>query len=695
MKYLLPLFLLLFIFPDHVFSQEVIRLDKSKATVDPSIPDATFNLLFQTLEKAVQDYARFATLYDDADKSVTSISLNNYISLFDASIARMPKDYLYDSTVIQADINDYFLGVMESPLNKSGIEVNVSNPVLLQVYTDKISPEHIISKLLVRKTFQNYLDGSEAGYYKTPVTRNILLTYRTPVYYLSEALITSVEYYLPQNVPAITKTEPITVIPGKPSVSAKPVNPCTLYDAGSKLPQSINEDTLVLIEKVICEALEQYKKNATLFDSTAGSVTSSSASRFQQLFSSGSSLHLSDFREYPDNIEVSNYREDVFKFFRNTGISFKLNNPRIAEINYDPDGFYYVKLFITKELLVYLDDESYEIERPGKPRKFNLEMDYIIPERNMNNPLIEKAISTAILKPEEKRTILFFGPNLTFGLASANAVSGYNSITDKTTLNSTFGPGFQLDLISNFWAKHRAQKKSLFLAVGVGFQSFTVEAEAKGLRSDIEITTIDNETGLLRREISILKDRIPMRILNIPVGIEYRIISTANQKFEMFFGGKIVPSYLLSSQTKFDVEGFYNLTYEQYGFSFFNEGRAFQLNPDFKNNAEMLYGIGEFNLNDNKGTKLDSRFLLGYKLDASTVFRISANFMINARASFGAFFGEMITPSDSPAQFPIDSNRKPLENQIIIRETLIQDYFREFKVNPVSIMIGFGYKLSN
>src|SRR5690606_21086348 len=112
-------------------------------------------------------------------------------------------------------------------------------------------------------------------------------------------------------------------------------------------------------------------------------------------------------------------------------------------------------------------------------------------------------------------------------------------------------------------------KKPLFWAIGLGLQTFTLEAKAKGLESIVEVpVTIDGIRGTEFRQIDLLVDMIPMKVLNMPVGVEYRFVSTPNHKFEWFLGAKVIPSYLLNIESSFSAEGFYNLTYEQYGFSF-------------------------------------------------------------------------------------------------------------------------------
>ena len=536
-------------------AQGSLILDKSKAKVDPSIPAEMMGTLSATLEKAIGDYASYCTLYDKGAKSVNTASVNRFVSLFDASAAMLCKDYLFDSIPVQYDINDYFIAVMEGPMSSTGIEAAISNQVLMEMYRDANATDHIISKVLITKVLKNYLQETGTGYFLKPLTRKLVLTYKTPSYYLEEALISSIEYYSPQAL----NSKPVTAAPVTPAPVQRK---CLLIDANSVLPEGANEDTLVQIEKLICGALDKYRATATLFDSTAGSVTGASASRFQQLFSSGSSLHLSDYREYPENIEVTIYREDVFKFFRSTGVQFQLTNPRIKTISYDPDGFYFVKVQATKEVPEYLDDESYEIRKSGKKRSFEFEIDYIIVERTMSDPLIERAISTAIVKPEEKRTLLSFGPNLSTGLVSGSPKSGYEDITDNTTLGSSLGLGFQIDLISNFTAKHRAPKKPLFLAAGLSFQTFTLEAKATDLAINDTLSTIDGLQGVQSKEIYKLKDQIPMKIIGMPLGIEYRLVGTESKKFELFLGGKIVPSYFLGGESSFSTDGFYNLTYE-------------------------------------------------------------------------------------------------------------------------------------
>lgn len=688
MKFILKYFLLIFIGflcpMARLLSQGTLALDKSKAKVDPAIPAEMLATLSATLEKSLADYAVYSTLYDKESKSVNSASVNQFISLFDASSAMLVKDYLFDSIPTQYDINDYFISVLEGPMNSKGIEAEVSSPVLVEVYRDPNATDQIVSKVLITKVLKNYLQATGTGYFLKPVTRKLILAYRTPSYYLEEALISSIAYYSPEAL----SSKSVAVVPA-PTTQVQ--RRCVLIDASTVLPEGVNEDTLALIEKLVCDALDEYRATASLLDSTAGTVTGASASRFQLLFSSGASLHLSDYREYPENIEVTAYREDVFKFFRNSGVQFELSNTRIKSISYDPDGFYFVKVLATKEVPQYLDDESYEIKESGKKRSFEFEIDYIIVERVMSDPLIERAISTAIVKPEVKRTLLSFGPNFSSGVVSGTPKSGYEDITDHTTFGSVPGIGFQVDLISNFTAKHRAPKKPLFLAVGLSFQTFTLEAEATDLNDEKDSITIDGIMGTESREIALLKDRIPMKVIGVPLGVEYRVIGAENKKFELFLGGKIVPTYLLGGESSFSADGFYNLTYEQFGFSFYDDQKEFQLKPTERFQIDDKYGIGSFNVDDNNGTKMDSKFLLGYKLETSMLLSLSANFYLNARIGYGGYFGEIITPSDTTPDFPL--SEKPESGQIVSRNTLFADYYDSIDLSYLSFSIGLAYRL--
>ncbi len=668
-----------------LLAQEPLALDRSKAKVDPAIPAEMMATLSATLEKVLAEYAVYSTLYDKETKSVNSSSVNQFISLFDASSAMLVKDYLFDSIPTQYDINDYFISVLEGPMSSKGIEAEVSSPVLVEVYMDPNATDQIVSKVLITKVLKNYQQTTGTGYFLKPVTRKLVLTYRTPSYYLEEALLSSIAYYSPEAL----SSKPIAVAPA-PTIQLQ--RKCVLIDANSVLPEGVNEDTLALIEKLVCDALDEYRATASLLDSTVGAVTGASASRFQQLFSSGASLHLSDYREYPENIEVTAYREDVFKFFRTTGVQFELNNARIKSISYDPDGFYFVKVLATKEVPQYLDDESYEIKESGKKRSFEFEIDYIIVERVMSDPLIERAISTAIVKPEEKRTLLSFGPNLTSGLVSGTPKSGYEDITDNTTFGSAPGLGFQVDLISNFTAKHRAPKKPLFLAAGLSFQTFTLEADATDLNYEKDSITIDGIMGMESREIALLKDRIPIKVIGLPLGVEYRVIGGENKKFELFLGGRIVPTYLLGGESSFSTDGFYNLTYEQFGFSFYDDQKEFQLKPTERSQIDDKYGIGSFNVDDNKGSEIESKFLLGYKLETSVLISLSANFYLNARVGYGGYFGEIITPSDSTPEFPL--SEKPRDGQIVSRNTLFEDYYSSIDLSYLSFSVGLSYRLN-
>jgi len=669
-----------------LLAQEPLVLDRSKAKEDPAIPAEMLATLSATLEKALADYAVYSTLYDKEAKSVNSASVNQFISLFDASSAMLVKDYLFDSIPTQYDINDYFISVLEGPMSSKGIEAEVSSPVLVEVYRDSNATDQIVSKVLVTKVLKNYLQATGTGYFLKPVTRKLILTYRTPSYYLEEALISSIAYYSPEAL----SSKPLAVVP-TPTTQVQ--RSCVLRDANTKLPEGFNEDTIVLIETLICDALDKYRTAATLFDSTAGTVTGVSASNFQKLFSSGSSLHLSDFREYPENIEVSTYREDVFKFFGTKGVQFELSNARIKSISYDPDGFYFVKVLATKEVPQYLDDESYEIKESGKKRSFEFEIDYIIVERVMSDPLIERAISTAIVKPEEKRTLLSFGPNLSSGLVSGTPKSGYEYITDNTTFGSVPGLGFQVDLISNFLAKHRSSKKPLFLAAGLSFQTFTIEAEGTNLTYSESLNTIDDLQGMQSKEIFEMKDQIPMKVIGLPLGVEYRVIGAENKKFELFLGGKIVPTYLLGGESSFSADGFYNLTYEQFGFSFYDDQKEFQLKPTERSQIDDKYGIGSFNVDDNKGSEMSSKFLLGYKLESSMLISLSANFYLNARIGYGGYFGEIIAPNDStPPDFPLYD--KPKDGQNVTRNTLFEDYYSSIKLSYLSFSVGLAYRLN-
>lgn len=697
MKYMCKNILIIIIFglPLDLFSQQALQLDKSDVKVDPTLSQEMQIRISATVQKAVIDYSSYCTLFEKKDKIVNSTSVNRFISLFDASYAMMCKDYLFESISTQYDINDYFIDVMNGPMSTTGVQVDILNPVLTKMYRDESANDQIISKVIITKVFKNYLQDGNTGYYLTPKSKVMLLTFKTPAYYTQEALITSVEYFSPEKLSILVPSE----IHEAPVVTnAYKAQNCTLIDGSSVFPNDINVDTLAMIESLICGALDKYRTTASLIDSTTGSVTGNSTSKFQRLFSSGSSLHLSDYREYPENIEVANYREDVFKFFRNTGINFELTNPRIKSISYDPDGFYYVVVKATKEVPEYLEDETYELKKSNRKRSFELEFTYLIVERTMGEPLIEKAISTSIVKPEERKSVISFGPNVSSGLVSGTQLTGYEYITDHTALGSTLGLGFQVDLIFNSLTKHRASKKPLFLAVGLSLQTFTLEAEATNLLDTSIISTNDHDPkgiqlqGKQFREISSLKDQIPIKLIGLPLGIEYRVTKTKNNKLELFLGGKIVPTYLLKSHSSFDTKGFYNLNYEQFGFSFYNANKQFQLKPGERDRIDNAYGIGTFDINNNKGPDLDSKFLFVYKLEGSMLLRLSTNCILNARISYEGYLRDIIIPLGNPPSFPLD--KKPRPDQIIVRNTLFHDYYSSIKVNTFSLCLGLAYRLN-
>jgi hypothetical protein len=675
-----------FVVEGKIFAQGNVVLDKSKVKLDPTISPELQASVISSLERAVKDYAAFSTLFDKNTKTVNSVSVNKFIALFDASTAVMCKDYLFDSLSTPYDINDYFMEVMNGPLSTTGLDIEINDAILSEMNRESNSIDQIISKVILTKVFKNYIQNGGSGYYFKPKARRMELTFKTPSYYPEEALITSVEYYSPEG----SKVQPTAVILAPVTVS-QTLPKCKLIDANSELPSGVNEDTLTMIESLICEALDKYKSYGSLLDSTTGSITSSSASKFQQLFSSGSSLHLSDYREYPDNIEVATYREDVFKFFRTTGIQFNLIKPMIKAIEFDPDGFYFIRVSATKEVPIYLEDESYEIKESGKHRAFDIEFKYVIAERTMSDPLIEQVIGTALLKPEEKSTIITFGPNFTSGLVSGKPRPNFEYITDKTNLSSTPGFGFQVDILSNFIAKHRALKKPFFLSVGISFQSFNLQAEATDLIEEKHIQTIDNQEGILKKNIDILKDQIPLKIIGMPLGMEYRLIGSQNKKFKLFLGGKFVLSYFLNEKSSFDSEGLYNLTYDQFGFTFYDDNRNFQLKPGEQTGIDSLYKIGNFYIKNKKGTKLDGKFLMGYKLESSILFDLSPTLMLNARIGYGGYFGEILVPSIEPKEFPLQE--KPKENTDYVRNTLIQEYYTDIAVSYLSFTVGLAFKL--
>lgn len=667
-----------------IYAQSGTTFDTAGYRLDPGISNITFKEVFETVSKSLNEYDQHSKIFDPSTKTMSNEVVNNFISLFDSENAKVVKDYRQKNESAIYSVNDYFLELAESEASSTGIQSTITEALLLDMRLSEKDRTQIISKVRITKKFDNYVENGKMGYYRPSQSKQLVLSYNTATYYTEEALITSIQYYNPEVQP-----EELVVAE---KVSA-PVSRCGLIDGNTSLSAGIGEDTLTMIDNLICNSLDKYKEAATFIDAGTSGVSGASASRFQQLFTSGSSLHLSDYREYPENIPVTEYREDVYKFFRSTGIELELKEPRIKSITYDPDGFYYVDVSVIKSVPNYLDDESFDIRKSGRTREFLMDISYIIVKRIMDNPLIENALSNAIEKPEETRTIISFSPDFNLPFLNGSPAPGFENITSNTTLGGNPGLGFQVEIMSNFMAKHRASNKPLFLTLGLGVKSFNVEAELTDPLETTDENTIDMIMGIQSAEIHRLNDRVPFTALTLPIGISYRFVANESKDFQVFLGGKLVPTYLLESEGEFEAEGFYNLDYDQYGFSFFDQDDNFQLNPNVYDRVVGDYKIGFLNETNGRVSGFESAFLLGYRLEASFLAAISARFMLFGRLGYDGYFGSPINHDQpEPSDPSLTETLRP--QQIITRENnLLEEYYTSTNLSHFSIGIGIAYKL--
>lgn len=665
-------------------AQANFLLDSTNMKVDPGISNSMVKTIYGTLEKAVREYSQASNLFDPVSKSMSNDAINRFVSMFDPEHAMIVKDYLKDPQFTPVSVNDYYFEFSESEAAKTGIQSTITEASVKAMSLSEKDRTLIQSQVLVSRKYENYIRDGKLEYYRPAQSKQLLITFTTPTFYTEEALITSISYFesKPEKAPVVANTK-----------LAENTSDCNLIDGNTILPSGVNEDTLRLIEQLICNALEKYITAATFLDNSGAGVTGTTASKFQQLFTSGSSLHLSDYREYPENIPVSDYREDVFKFFKHTGIRFEIADPHIENISYDPDGFYYVDLSMSKSVPGYLDDRTYEIKQSGKKREFNLNLKYIIVRRVMNDPLIESAISDEIIKPEEKRTLITFSPDINLPFVNGTPVEGFSSITSNTTLGGSPGPGFQIELMSNFASKYKSLRKPLFLTIGLGVKTFSVNADLAGFIDSGVDSTIDMRYGLETARIDALEDRLPFTSLTLPVGISYRLVQSGTKNFELFIGGKLVPTYILESEGLFDVKGFYNLNYEDLGFSLYDESGEFHLNPNNESEIQSHYHVGDLNETDGSVPGFASKFTLGYKLETSFLAALSARFMLFGRISYDGFFGTAI---DSELRSPNDPTLvQTLEpqQQILRSKNLLQEYYSSTKIAFISLGIGLAYRL--
>lgn len=667
-----------------VYAQSGIILDTANFKLDPGISNSTYKAVFETVSKSLNAYEKHSNIFDPTTKTMSNEVVNNFISLFDPEKAKVVKDYRRNNEPTTYSVNDYFLELAESEASSTGIQSTITEASLLDMRLDEKDRTQIISTVRVTRKYENYIEDQKLNYYRPSQSKQLVLTYNTATYYTDEALLSSIHYY---NLETKPEEQVVTV------KIATPASKCGLIDDNTSFSSEIGEDTLIMIDNLICNSLDKYKEAATFVDAGTNGITGASASKFQQLFTSGSSLHLSDYKEYPENIPVTEYREDVYKFFKTTGMEFELKNPRIKSIIYDPDGFYYVDVSVIKSVPYYLDDETFDIRKSGKTREFQLDISYVIIKRIMDNPLIENALSNAIKKPEESRTIISFSPDINLPFLTGSPGPGFEDITSNTTLGGNPGLGFQVEIMSNFMAKHRAINKPLFLTLGIGVKSFNVEAELSDYNDIMEATTIDMIEGLHSADIYRLNDRLPFTAVTLPIGISYRLVTNQSKDFQVFLGGKLVSTYVLKSDGKFTADGFYNLNYNQYGFSFYNQDHGFNLNP--KDSTRVLddYNIGFLDETNGKVAGFESTFLLGYRLEASFLAAISARFMLFIRLGYDGYFGDPIDHDPPESSDPsLTDILRP--QQVISREdNLLQEYYTSTNLSHFNIGIGIAYKL--
>lgn len=682
-----PLFLLLMIASSISLAQTTLPLVTTHAQIEPRIPAAIQQQVKANVEQALSRYSLYCTLFDRDAGRVNSKSVNAFIALFDPEKALVCIDYTRDSFPDLVDINDYFIAVLEGPLSLKGLNVSCSDAELLSMYLDSLNPDLIWSTIALTKTFGNYLQDGQQGDYLRPKVRRIQVTFKTYTYFTEETLIREIRFQAPPPPAAISSPEKPEETKTKPSTHPD----CNLLTEATIRSREIDEDTALLIEQLICGALKEYTQKATLKDPVTGTITSSSASAFQQLFTSGSSKHTADYLEYPENIEVSEYREDAFKFFRETGLNFPIKDAAIKSIAFDPEGFYFVKVGLKKNMDIYLEAETYHEKKRNRAKDLEMEFSYLIVKRTMKNPLIENVIASMVRKPEAKVTYLTFSAGLSTGLLSTQTTAESSFIGNLISTTSSPSFGIQATLLTNSFARYRSEHKPLFLRLGLELLSYTLEANLSSYTNTRTYTTIDGLPGDEIRILDHLEDRIPIRMIGLPLGVSYRFIHSQKRSMNVFLDVCAVPTYWIQAQPKYSANGFYNLSYPQLGFAVFNENREFEANVDGQEAIEGRYNIGSFSVSDLSSDKIKGKFGLGYRVGLRLQFPLSDRLAGQA----GAHFTGYTTPflEETPAAPSFVFNGKPTPTQVISRKTLFHDYFSSVDLKTLFFQLGIAFSI--
>jgi len=667
------------------------RISFDGAVIDPAIKVQAKEEILSTIQTAIERFTDWAVFPQAAQGSIND-DISNYVSLFEPT-AKVYEDYREGTGGKLVELNNYVIEI-KTFLEKVGLPGLVYNPKMLSMQYDALDKNVILTRVTLFRKYTHYLDeNNQVKVYSNPSIRELEIVFATPVYYTQESLIRS---FQPSNVPMHstpeTKKSDVqkTLIIDEVEISANSL--ILVPGVVNTKWNSIGMSEQVKIKEIIAGELGKYQYYGHLLEDGNKEVTADAINKFRQLFNSDNSLHIPDFDQYQENqLAVSEYGSRAFQELRYQGVEFELINPQIESVRLDPAGYYSIRVTAVKRMKSYVDFKTKKPVMWKTPKDIPIAFDYELGQTYNYVYLMEVKPKSAQKVREDSRSTLALLTSFGTLNPSATPNADWLAVTDNVEIPSVSKIGVGLEYSTNSLAADRSTNKPLFIALGLNYSFFTLSSSGIDLTNSKAETTADSISGLYGYDIQTIEDDIAINQLEIPIGVDYRIFKPAKGRIQGFIGARILPTYVLSAKHTYSASPFYNLTYEQHGFDFYDNEHILNLNPESESWINQQYGIGNQELTEQKGNPIDSKFLLGYEVNAHAQITLSSEFILMAGVKYQGYTSSFIEHNSSNAEFPFLD--RPDSNDLYARNSLLQDFYDKMTSSAINVFVGIALKL--
>ncbi len=415
----------------------------------------------------------------------------------------------------------------------------------------------------------------------------------------------------------------MVVLSGVPVMLISQVNlridPNIVKPSVSELSQE-KEATLLETTKDIINA---YAERISMLDPVNNFVSNEAAENFRKLFHASATLPEDFKKEIRLDIPIVNYCDEVSTKLENVGIQVSLDDIVLKEIMYDPDGYYKMKLGITKTRYNYINTSGMP-ETNSSGDVIKQVMTISIPANSLETGWIR-----SLEQVREGKSSL--PPEYDFKIAGLSIGVGTGSLSyAESALWETANPGSQLmgnnGLNLSFGLDYnttrlinarKSPKKNWLLSVGIRYAVEQINTNLDQFSlPKYETTASDSfDTEDYIRDVGAMDgidglEKLNLSVLEAYIGLGYRVINKRNTKF--YITGKVVPRFTLSNSGEFAGEGTYDgvILMDNGETSDFRFLRPGAINPNLLYNplGAGPYQVGNYNLSSSVKSELQATF---------------------------------------------------------------------------------------